>query len=229
VNGCIVNGVGWVASAERAWLIWPNFFNALATVTGTQGSTWTLQESSLKRGLYMPRCLCVDGGGNVYFRAKDGIYISPGGYGGDSITDHDLFNLFPHEGEVAQPVIRAGYAIYPPDDTLPQQQKLNFSTGYVYYDYIGTNGLPQTLVYDVFAKGWVIDVYQYPACLHVMEEGPTINGTLLGCTDGTVRPLVDSGIEQSCAVVLMPSYNHGDTRAQKHFGDLYIEADSGTY
>lgn len=224
-NGCIVNGLGWVASTERAWLIYPNFFNALATVQGTVGSTWTLQESSLKRGLYIPRCVTVDGGGNVFFRGKDGIYISPGGMGGKSITDGDLFNLFPHEGKVPKPVTLAGYAIYPPDDTLPQQQKLNVANGYLYYDYFGTNGQPQTLVYDIEAGGWVLDVYQYPACVHVLEEGPNVNGTLIGCQDGSVRPLVDSGVETGCAVVLMPSFNAGDTRAEKHFGDLYVEAE----
>lgn len=225
VNGCIVGGLGWVASAERAWLIYPNFFNALATVQGTVGSTWTLQESSLKRGLYMPRCLTVDGGDNVFFRAKDGIYMSPGGQGGQSITDEDLYNLFPHEGRVPEPITRAGYAIYPPDDTQPQLQKMNVANGYLYYDYIGTNGRPQTLVFDIAAGGWVVDVYQYPAFVHVLEEGPNVNGTLVGCTDGSVRPLTDNGAEIATSVILMPSFNAGDTRAQKHFGDLFIEAD----
>jgi hypothetical protein len=34
MDGVIVNGIGMVFSTERAWLIYPNFFNALATVTG---------------------------------------------------------------------------------------------------------------------------------------------------------------------------------------------------
>jgi hypothetical protein len=227
VNGCIVNGIGLVMTPERGFLIYPNFFNALATVEGTVGATWTLQESISTRGLYMPRCITVDGGGNVFFRAKDGIYHAPGGQGGKSITE-DLYNLFPHEGLVPEPIVRAGYAIYPPDDTLPQLQKMNIANGYLYYDYWGTNGQPQTLVFDIEAKGWVIDVYQYPAFVHVLEEGPQINGVLLGCTDGSIRPLTDSGAETQCAVILMPSFNAGDTRAQKHFGDLYVEADSGS-
>jgi hypothetical protein len=224
-NGCIVGGLGWVASSERAWLIYPNFFNALATVDGTVGSTWTLQESSLKRGLYIPRCLAVDGGDNVFFRAKDGIYISPGGMGGKSITDDDLFNLFPHEGFVPKPVVRAGFAIYPPDDTKSQLQKMNVANGYLYYDYIGVNGLPQTLVYDIQAGGWVMDVYQYPASVHVLEEGPNANDVIVGCQDGSVRRMVtsDSGAETATSVLMLPSFNAGDTRAQKHFGDLFIE------
>ncbi len=227
INGCIVNGIGLVMSSERGFLIFPNFFNALATVEGTAGATWTLQESITTRGLYMPRCLCVDGGGNVFFRAKDGIYLSPGGQGAKSVTDEDMYNLFPHEGIVPEPITRApGYVVYPPDDSLPQLQKMNVANGYVYYDYYGTNGLPQTLVFDIAAGGWVKDSYQYPAFVHVLEEGPSINGVLIGCTDGSVRPLSDSGAENATSVVVMPAFNANDSRSQKHFADIYIEAEA---
>ena len=97
VNGAITGGLGVVFSIKRAWLIAPNFFNALATVTGTDGSTWSLQESSITRGLYMPWCLIVTGGGIIYFRVSDGIHVSPGGGESQSITDGDLYPLFPHE------------------------------------------------------------------------------------------------------------------------------------
>ena len=226
-NGCIVNGVGWVASSQRAWLIMPNFFNALATVTGTQGSTWTLQESSLKRGLYIPRCLCVDGGGVVYFRAKDGVYASPGGQGGKSITDDDLYNLFPHEGIVPQPVTIGGYTVYPPDDTQPELQQMNSANGYVYYDYVDVNSVRRTLVYDTLTGGWCVDTYPVPVAVHVLEEGTTVNTTLMGCTDGTVRPFTGTGVDSSAAVILMPSWDAGDTRASKHWADVYTEAEEG--
>lgn len=229
INGCIVNGIGLVMSSERGFLIYPNFFNALATVTGTEGSTWTIQESISTRGLYIPRCICVDGGGNVFFRAKDGIMMSRGGQGATSITDGDLYNLFPHEGIVPQPVTLAGFTIIPPDDTLPQQQTMNVANGYLYYDYFGDVGLgtaPQTLVYDILNQAWVVDNYQFPATLHILEEGPNVNGVLLGCQDGTVRPLNDSGAESgSRAVVLMPSFNAGDARAPKNWGDIYVEVE----
>jgi hypothetical protein len=224
VNGLIVDGLGWVASPERAWLIYPNFFNALATVDGTIGSTWTLQESSLKRGVYMPWALTVDGGHNVFFRAKDGIYISPYGQGGESITDADLFNIFPHEGALPQPVIRGGFVVYPPDDSKPASQRLSTGGGYLYYDYQDTLGTQRTLVFDIAGKGWVWDLYEHPVVTHTVEEGDNINGVLCGCTDGTVRPLADSTSENATCVVLMPCDTAGDVRSQKHWGDLYIEA-----
>lgn len=229
MNGCIVNGIGMVFSTERAWLIFPNFFNALATVDGTLGSTWTLQESISDRGLYLPRCLGVDGGKDVYFRTKDGISLSRSGQGAVSITDDDLYNLFPHEGFTPSPVVRGPYIVYPPDDTQPQLHKINCANGFVYYDYVATiNGVttPQTIVYDIKAGGWVKDIYQYPVILHVLEEGPNINGTLVSTSDGTVRPFSNRAIETGCAILLTGCFNAGDTRNQKHWGDLYIEIDS---
>src|SRR5208337_2703698 len=213
-NGCIVTGISMVFSTERAFLALPNFFNANATVLGTVGSTWTIQESISDRGLYIPTALAVEGGANVFFRAKDGIYISPG-QGSQSITE-DLYNLFPHEGVAPQSVTRGGYTVYPPDDTKPQFQKLACANGYLYYDYLDVNGFFRTLVFDIAAKGWVVDVYQYPVRIHVLEEGAGVNGTLTGCSDGSVRVLRDSSAESGCSILLTPCFNAGDTRGQKH-------------
>ena len=52
-----------------------------------------------------------------------------------------------------------------------------------------------------------------------------MNGVLLGCQDGTVRPLTDSGAESGTrAVLLTPCVNAGDARAPKNWGDIYCEA-----
>jgi hypothetical protein len=223
MNGCIVSGFGMVFSTERAWIIWPNYFNALATVNGTVGSTWTLQESISTRGLFIATALAVDGGGNVFFRAKDGIYKSPNGSGAESITDADLYNLFPHEGRVPQPVTIAGQTVYPPDDLQPARQRMSCATGYLYYDYVDTTGIPRTLVFDIAANAWVWDVYQFPVRVHALEEGPNVNDVIVGCENGTMRRLDSFGVEMATAYVLMPSFNAGDGRAQKHWGDIYTE------
>lgn len=233
MNGCITNGLGMVFSTERAWIILPNFFNAQATVTGNIGSTWTLQLSISDRGLYMPWCLAVDGGGNVYFRAKDGIYVSPSGQGSQSITDPDLFNIFPHEGvdrklvPITIGVAPNAFTVYPPDDSQPAFQNLHFANGYLYYDYRDASSTPRTLVFDVAAGGWVVDVYQNAVRTHVLEEG-VVNGTLVGTEGGLVQPLTGTGAEAATAVLLMPSFDAGDVRAKKLWGDLYVEAEAGS-
>lgn len=228
VNGAMSGGRGVLFSTERAWLIMPNFFNALATVQGTVGSTWTLQDSSIDRGLYIPKALAMEASGNIFFRVKDGIHLSPGGAVSKSITDDDIYNLFPHEGVIPEPVTRGAYTVWPPDDTKPQYQSMECANGYLYYDYLDINGFYRTLVYDIKGKGWVVDSYQYPARIHRLEEGGNVNGTLVGCSDGSVRPLIDSGVEQACAIVLTRCESAGDSRALKHFGDIYIEAEVGS-
>ena len=159
VNGAMSGGRGVLFSIKRAWVIMPNFFNALATATGTQGSTWSLQATGINRGLFIPRCLAVEGGGNIFFRVDDGVHISPGGLESKSITDESLYPLFSHEGSTPEPITRNGFTIYPPDDSQPEKQTFSFINGYLYYDFCGTDGNDYTLVFDMAAMGWMIDNY----------------------------------------------------------------------
>lgn len=229
INGAIAKGLGVLFSTKRAWLILPNFFNATATATGVTGSTWSLQESGITRGLYMPRCVAVEGGGNIFFRVNDGIHISSGGGASKSITDEDLYPLFPHESEdggtsVPQPVTIAGYTVYPPNDSLPQAQRFEVVGAYLYYDYLDSTSTPRTLVFDIAAMGWVIDVYTPTATIHADNVGESIVGTLVGCSDGSVRQMSSAGTEAATAVLLTPAFDASDTRATKKWGDLYIES-----
>ena len=193
-NGAISGGLGVLFSISRAWLILPNFFDALATVTGVEGSTWSLQESSITRGLYMPWCLAVEGGGNIFFRVNDGIHVSARGSASVSITDQDLYPLFPHESSdsgtsVPQPITRNGITIYPPNDALPQSQRFKVVGQWLYYDYLDATSTPRTLVYDINNKGWVWDVYTPPVTVRASNEGQSQQGVLVGCSDGSVRQM----------------------------------------
>lgn len=205
VNGAMSGGRGVLASIKRFWVIMPNFFNALATATGTSGSTWTLQATSITRGLFIPRCLAVSGGGNIFFRVDDGIHISPGGLGSESITDGDLYPLFSHEGSTPATIIRNGVTIYPPDDSQPLKQQFAYQNGYLYYDYIGTDGNFHTLVFDEAAGGWVYDIYATQVLIHAPNEDESIQGILAGCLDGTLRKMVPSSGEAATGTLLTPA------------------------
>ena len=148
VNGAIAGGLGVLFSIKRGWLIVPSGGSAVAAATGTIGNIWNLQESSITRGLYIPRCVCVSGGGLIYFRVDDGIHVSSYGSASKSITDSDLYPLFAHENEdggtsVPQPVTIAGYTVYPPNDSLPQGQDFSSNSGYLYYDYLDATSTPR--------------------------------------------------------------------------------------
>lgn len=236
INGVIVNGIGMVFSSERAWLIYPTFTTALATVNGVSGQAFNLVESITNRGLYIRPAICTEAGKIVFFRAKDGIYASMGGSGSKSITDSQIFNLFPHEGFVPQPItigayttssppsVFVGYTIYPPDDTQPEMQKLSFSTGYLYYDYVNTLGDPCTLVWEAATGGWSVDIYADPVTVHALGEGPDINDVVLGTEGGFLRLLSNTGTEIATSVIATGSTNAGDARALKRIGDAFLKA-----
>jgi hypothetical protein len=199
------SGLGVLFSIKRAWFIVPNFFNALATITGTQGSTWTLQATGINRGLFIPRCVAVEGGGSIFFRVDDGIHFSKGGGASISITDEDLYPLFVHEGSIPQSVTRNGTTIVPPDDSQPEMQKFAIQNGYVYYDYYGTDNEPHTLVYDIAAHGWVWDVYSPPTTIHAANEGESVQGTWVGSNNGQIQLLSSTGNEEVAGTVVTPA------------------------
>jgi hypothetical protein len=207
VNGCYVSGKGMVNTIRRSIAVLPNFFNALATATGTVGTTWSVRTTGINRGLFIPRCLCVSGGGIVYFRVDDGIHISPGGSESKSITDDTLYPIFAHEGSTPVAVVRNGITIFPPNDALPELQKFSYQNGYMYWDYQGSDGNPHTLVFDEGAMGWIYDFYSPSVTIHAPDEGESTQGCLVGCSDGTIRQFssAGSGTEAVTGTVLTPA------------------------
>lgn len=228
MNGIILDGNGMVFSTERAWDLYPNFTSATATVTGVLGSAFRPIEAISDRGLYIRNAICTDGGKRGFFRAKDGISACVASGGTQSISDGDIWNLFPHEGFKPTAITLSGFTVFPPDDTRPEKQSLRFGNGYLYYDYQDINGNPRTLVYDVVMGGWSVDVYQFVVTTHEVEEGPNINGTYTGCNDGSVRVLTNNGVEVATSVILTASFNGGDARANKMLGDVFVRAQVDT-
>lgn len=208
LNNVILSGGRMVlGSIKRFWVVMANFFNAVATVTGVEGSTFTLQSTSINRGLFIPRCFAVEGGGNIFLRVDDGIHVSQGGLGSQSVTDEVLFPIFPHEGSTPISITRNGITIYPPDDSVPEAQKMQIINGYLYWDYQGTDGNPHTLVFDTAAMGWIFDSYSIPATCRATNEGESVQGTLVGCDDGTVRQLVSTGgVETVTGTIASPAF-----------------------
>lgn len=205
VMGAMTEGLASLFSIKRGWVVEPNFFNALATVTGTEGSTWTNQATAINRGLFMPRCLVVEGGSNVFARVDDGIIVSPGGQGAKSITDETLYPIFPHEGSTPVSVVRNGITIVPPNDSLPQGQKFSQNNGYMVWDYIGIDSNPHSLVFDIANMAWVWDSYSVAITARAANEGLSTQGFLVGCVDGTIRQLATTGTsETGTATVAAP-------------------------
>lgn len=193
MNGCIVNGLAMVFSTERAWWIYPNFANVVSTITGIQGNPFYPIESINDRGLYARFGLATDGGGNVFFIAKDGIYKATGGGGSKSITE-SIYSMFPHEGSQQQSITINGVTVNPPDFTNPNGLLLTFVDGRLYFDYYDVGGNPFTLVFDNLTGMWSQDLYTPTVTSHAPPSGVDI-GTYVGCQNGTIRQLSPSGTE----------------------------------
>lgn len=220
-NGTVTAELSTVFSTERFWLIYPNFSDAVATVTGTQGQQWTLVQSAATRGLYMRYALGALGSLTAW-RAKDCICISQGG-SQEKIISESIRNLFPQGGQAPSNVVIGGQTVYPPDDTKPTAQTITVVPGYIFYDYQDVNGSPRTLCYDMEAKGWTVDSYTPVVNCHGWAVGE-VNQILLGCVDGTARALDSTGTETGTAIVVTPSVNGGSARTVKRVGGVFLRA-----
>lgn len=227
VNGVKTAAMAMVWSTERRWLIYPTFTSALATVSGVEGQPFNVVEAIGCKGLYMPNCVCTDGGEVAYFRAKDGIYACVFG-GPDECLSDDIYNLFPREGFTPSPITIGNYIVYPPNDSVPDAQQLSFANTVLYYDYQDSEGNYRTLVYDLLAKGWSVDAGQNPFSVHSWEEGNVLDTVMVGTFDGggvgSVRTLGTGNAETATSVVIPGSQNAGDARAFKRVGDVFIKA-----
>jgi hypothetical protein len=204
MNGTVTSELSTVFSTDRFWLIYPNFADAVATVTGTLGSQWTLVQSASTRGLYMR--YAIDALGSLIgWRAKDGIYVSQGG-GPEQDISGPIYNLFPHSGQVPASVTIGSNTVYPPDDTKPNSQTIRMVPGYIFYNYQDTTSTPRTLVYDMEAKGWSVDVYNPTVNYHAWAAGDVYQ-ILTGCSDGTVRQFDSTATETATAVIATPCRN----------------------
>ena len=220
-NGTVTAELSTVFSTERFWLIYPNFADAVAAATGTQGQQWTLVQSAATRGLYMRYAIGALGS-LLAWRAKDGICLSVGGGPEKMLTDA-ISNLFPQGGQAPAAVAIGGQTVYPPDDTKPSAQTITLVPGYIFYDYQDTTATARTLVYDMDAKGWTVDTYTPLVNCHGWAVGDVFN-ILAACTDGTVRILDSGGTETGNAIVVTGSQNGGNQRTLKRIGGVFLRA-----
>jgi hypothetical protein len=221
MNGTVTSELSTVFSTERFWLIYPNFSDAVAAVTGTLGQQWSLVQSASTRGLYM-RYAIASQGSLIGWRAKDGIFLSQGG-GPEKEISGQIYNLFPHgQPEAPSAVVVGNNTVFPPDDTKPDAQTITMVPGYLFYDYQDITGTPQTLVYDMEAKGWSVDVTNPVANCHAHPV--EANQILVGCVDGTVRAFDNAGTETGTAIVATGSQNGGSSRTTKRIGGVFLRA-----
>lgn len=232
LGGEIINGLSFAASTERWWALYPQF--------GTS-QRYQAVEKPVGRGLAAPYGKCTDGK-NIFFWAKDGIWKHSGGPG-SSLTDADLYNLFPHEGANTPVNYTYGaYTIYAPDYKYAACFRLSICNGYLYADYRDSTGTYRTLVCDVrgldvegWMPKWQPDVYAVPVTCHyaIEQQESTLEAAtetypllLLGDIAGDVHEQAENTNDNGTAIAGVLGtfeFNGGDLRGDQQFNDAFVD------
>jgi hypothetical protein len=233
IGGVIIDGLASVASSARWWDLYPQFGASVGA------ERYQPVERGVGRGLAAQYAFCSDGK-NIFFVAKDGIWVKEGA-GGRSMTDAaGLRKLFPHEGVNGRDIEYAGLTVYAPDYRRSQSFRLSYAKSYLYFDYEDTTGDRRTLVCDI-TKGiekpcWSVDDYADPITVHYWLEGPENNSEtvtdlypILVMGDANDRFYKqkdltnDNGVPIDGAIATF-EYNGGDVRADQFWGDGMVDA-----
>ena len=143
-NGCLWNGTPFVFSNLRLFQIYPDLVNS---------GNFLAQEIPNGKGLFA-RWAITSGPAGIFFLSEDGIYVTQGGPP-VSITDAKLRPLFSSQGGNGETV----NGIPAPDMTQEQSLRLTIVDSILYFDYIGIDGTPHTLLYDMVANFWLCLLY----------------------------------------------------------------------
>jgi len=121
INGYVRDGFGFVWSSENLYRI--EYQPNLPVI-------FQIKKTPCGRGLWSPWAFS-QGPEGVFFLTKDGIGITDRGSPFISLTNDDLYPIFPHDGESGVAVNGVGA----PDMANPTRLRLNYIDGFVYFDY----------------------------------------------------------------------------------------------
>lgn len=222
LGGEVLDGLSFVASTERWWAMYPQPQNPV--------QRYSIIQQPLPRGLAAPYGHCNDGK-SIYWWAKDGIWSSSKG----SLTDADLYNLFPHEGVAGQVVSYGTFTIRPPDYSRASTFRIEHANNYVYATYQDSTGARHTLVYDARRGSWSLDEYGVPVTTVYhpeQQEGTVLGNTatypmvLYGTSTGIVAKQSDLTNDLTIPIpgaVATMEWGGGDIRAMNQWGDMELD------
>jgi hypothetical protein len=231
LGGATLGGIDIVASSNRWWAL---YFQA-----GNQAQRYQQVEIAVGKRLASPYGKCADGS-KLYFWATDCIAVTGGGPA-ISLTDTDLFTLFPHGGIQGKNVTRGPVTYYAPDYSRASQFRLAVREGLLYALYVDVSNTYRMLIGEIKGDSvaWENDVYAATMTAVYALEQP--KGTLttspslypavvMGTMNGNVVKLQDltndggnnNGTPIS-SLVYTAEWDGGDARAQTQWGDQYVD------
>lgn len=222
LGGEILDGLSFVASSSRWWALYPQPDNPTQRYNQVQ--------QPVPRGLAAPFGHC-NNGAEIFFWAADGIWSHARG----TLTEGDLYNLFPHDGVPGQAVTYHGVTYQPPDYSRAGTFRLAYVNGYLYATYQDASATYHTLVLSTRSGAWTMDDYTpaVSAILHPQTQAGTVlsstarydqllTGNIAGQVATETRDANDLGGPITCH--LAPGeYDGGDVRAPKQWGDFFLD------
>lgn len=173
VNGCMYDSTPYVFSTEGLHRLYPTI--------GQGSALFAARRVPNTKGLFAKWALAV--GRYIYALGKDGIYKTDGQLY-QSITNQDLYMLFPHDGQPGTSITIGSVTVNPPDMTQPAKLRLSCYDEHLYFDFIDTFGVQRTLVYNEILDVWGVDDTTPTILTHYGDEGENVHGLICGGTDG---------------------------------------------
>lgn len=218
IGGVIYDNNAVVASNKRFWRIGIDA-NALAA---GRGNILTKEELNVGHGLFAPWAICA--GPAIFFLGDDGVPYETQGALANSLIEDDIRPLFPRDG-VAGAITNG---IYPPDLTITNRLRFGYVQNKLRFDFQNTNAQQFCLLYDPLRKGWWPWIYEAVEMnFAYWEEGESLLSELLLGQDGNVYQVSGAGDNGANIDVQIqfPYVNSGQSRSQKFYGDLMVDAD----
>lgn len=222
----MMNGLSWALrcfafSRERLYTLVLNVI---------QGTTFTPQETSCRRGLKGRFGFCV-GEKGIYFVAKDGIFVTVGAEE-QPIMDDNIRPLFP---TFDNPVGVATNGYEAVDMTDEDGLRLSRHNSEIWFDYTGvTSGTRQTLIYDERRsrwRGYFSDGALATSLAQIHYSEPeTVSRLLTGKVSGSVLQSIAAVADEADVISVelnTGSYDQGSPLNLKEYGDVIFDIDPG--
>lgn len=225
MNGCLYDSRMFVFSDRRMFFCTPGGVNK-----------FQFEEVANSKGLWAQWALAI--GPKIWFLSQDGIYESDGGT--PTCISDDISPLFP-QGDRMTGVGTAQFKAVKMNTGSGvggRDLRLCYYAGYLFFDYVDTDGVRQTLIYDTENKGWFYDDYANFATTngficHFLDQGYESGkeeARLFGAaSNGFVYQHRNTNDDGSAIPVVgrTPCFDTGDQRALKVWGDLVLDTAMG--
>jgi hypothetical protein len=231
ISGAVWHGMAFAGNRDEIFVVRYSYLTTLGVSPAASGvPTYQWNKISAPSGIWS-RWACTACPLGIAYLGRDGIYIATDTQA-VNISDEKLYGLFPHDGVAAKPLIGLTNVVYPVDMTKVNYLRLSYCDECLRFSYIDTQLNFNTLIFQIPRKRWLINNFTGGIGASYLTEG-----NLSGPLDQEILMLQfanqaiakeggnnDNGADIN-SVVLTPSDDGGDQRAQKLYVDLMMQAD----